>query len=143
MDPWSFYLTTIVDVRLPDGVIEVEQTDEPVTDSFPFEGHEAWIITACNPRSVPLLEAENASRHASLGLRLAELKATAFESEGRDPHDGSWSEIGYCVLGLNFATIHALAEEFDQNAVYRWTPDVFETIGVVMPGHSARGWKLR
>jgi hypothetical protein len=34
-----------------------------------------------------------------------------------------------------------LARPREQNAVFRWTPDGFELIGVLMAGHDRHGWR--
>ncbi|MFZ4510018.1 MAG: hypothetical protein ACOYNJ_03570 [Candidatus Nanopelagicales bacterium] len=34
-----------------------------------------------------------------------------------------------------------LARQWEQNAVFRWAPDGFELIGVLMEGHERHGWR--
>jgi hypothetical protein len=140
---WSFYLKTVVDVWLEDGrVLAIGQRPEGV-DEWPFgDASVAWIITACNPRSEPLSEEENSERHRQMGETLAEAGHAYLETVGFDPDDRSWSEIGYAVLDADEAEVMALAEAWDQNAVYRWTPEAWETIGVLLPGHSRSGWQV-
>jgi hypothetical protein len=77
----------------------------------------AAIVTACNPRSVVLPDAENRTRHAQL---VAILEARGFDytiGEGRDPN-GLWpAEVGCVVFGIAVETGLALARAFDQNAI--------------------------
>ncbi len=75
------------------------------------------FVTAFNPRSELLSDAQNAARHATL---CAELRAEArafFEGEGGHP-TGTWpKERGVLVLGLDEAEARALCDRWDQNAV--------------------------
>ena len=58
---WSAYLATVIDVTLPDGTRRVvEQAREQSPQPWPFDEPVAWILTACNPRSVSLAPEVNA-----------------------------------------------------------------------------------
>jgi hypothetical protein len=81
----------------------------------------AGFITADNPRSQRLSEAENAAAR----LRLA----AAVRAHGFDalPHtgaslDGAWSEHGLLVPGMPLDDLLELAESFGQNAVVWFAP---------------------
>lgn len=143
-DVWSFYLKTVVEVWLEDGgVLTVKQVPDVGGDEWPFGEADGvvWIITACNPRSEPLTDDENQARHRALGEELAASGYPYLESVGFDPDDRSWSEIGYAVLGMSEEEVFALARSWDQNAIYRWTPTAWETLGVLLKGYSVSGWR--
>lgn len=140
---WLFYADTVVDVFMEDGrTLSITQTSDPTIDAWPFdEADVAWILTACNPRSVPLTDDENATRHQQLGEQLAERGYAYLETVGFDPKDRSWSEQGYAVLGISEDEVCDLARSWDQNAVYKWAPDHWEIVGVVMDGRTRSGWR--
>lgn len=139
---WSAYLTTVVDVTLPDGTQRLlEQVPEQAPEDWPFAEPVAWMITAHNPRSVVLDPAVNDARHAAMDQRIAKLGLTALPNLGYDPADPTWNETGFTIIGSDEATVCALAAEWEQNAVFRWAPDSFELVGVLMPGRERHGWR--
>lgn len=143
---WQFYLDTVVEVFLEDGrVLSIEQVPQVAGEEWPFEGEGvAWILTACNPRSVPLSDEENAARHQRLGEQLAERGYPYLETVGSEPAgEQPWSEPGYAVLGMTEAEVVELARSWDQNAIYGWTPDAWELLGVLLPGRTKVGWRYR
>jgi len=77
----------------------------------------AWaFVTACNPRSQPLLFKENTARHAQLLAHVRVLGLTVFA--GRGKADGSdWVEESLLILGLDEDEAVALGTAFGQNAV--------------------------
>jgi hypothetical protein len=141
-DLWRFYIDTVVDVWLDDGrELSIVQTPDGGGDEWPFDVEQVWIITACNPRSVPLRDEENANRHQKMGEQIAELGYRSLETVGFDPKDRSWSEQGYALLGISEDEVISLARSWDQNAVYKWAPDHWEVIGVLMDGRTRSGWR--
>ena len=54
----------------------------------------AWILTACNPRSVVLDPDVNAKRHERMGRDIAALGLIAYTNLGYDPADPTWNEAG-------------------------------------------------
>jgi Protein of unknown function (DUF3293) len=77
----------------------------------------AIIVTAYNPRSVVLPDAENAARHTQM---TALLDARGYDyalGEGRDP-TGQWkAELECVVFGISVEAGLDLARAFDQNAI--------------------------
>ena len=77
----------------------------------------AVVVTAYNPRSVVLPDAENRRRHAAL---VALIEARGYDhavGEGRDP-TGHWTaEVECIVFGIPVAAGLDLARAFDQNAI--------------------------
>lgn len=81
---------------------------------------EPWaIITACNPRSVRLSDAENAARMGVLRDRLARDGVAFLTAEGRNPHTESshtWREPSVLVEHVTREYVLALLGDFDQHA---------------------------
>jgi hypothetical protein len=109
--------------RVDDGprgrfTIRVGAWSEDVDAVLAAAGAECWaFITATNPRSVPLSDAENAARMNRL--------TDAVVRRGLPHHHGAgvgsgtdWpAEPSLLVLGLDEAAALALAREFDQHAI--------------------------
>ncbi len=78
-------------------------------------------VTACNPRSQPLSNEENAVRHAQLMAQVRGLGLRAWSGRGV-ADDGSWAEESLLILGLDEAAAVALGAAFEQHAVLvgRW-----------------------
>ena len=77
----------------------------------------AVIVTAYNPRSVVLTEAENQARHRALTDLLRERGHDFQIGEGRDPL-GHWkAEVECVVYGLSLEIGLEIAHAFEQNAI--------------------------
>lgn len=80
---------------------------------------DSWaIVTACNPYSEPLSDAENAQRMKHLGesLRREFPGESIFQALGLAA-DGSWDEVSVLVVGISEERAKMLGKEFEQNAV--------------------------
>lgn len=77
----------------------------------------AVLVTAFNPFSQRLSDAQNAARQHGLAEYLDGLKLAAIEGAGIDP-TGAWpAETSLLALGATSATADDLMREFEQNAV--------------------------
>lgn len=77
----------------------------------------AVVVTAYNPRSVVLPEAENRVRHARLTALLEDRGFDYALGEGRDP-TGHWkAELECVVFGISAETGLEIARAFGQNAI--------------------------
>ena len=126
------YQATLIEVQLPSG----DWVYDPSASwtGLPPELESAsqiWIITAWNPFSEVLPEAENRIRNIELCGLLEASKAPFFPAVGRSP-DGQWQESSFAVVGLPWARVKELAQQFGQHAVFRieneqvtvdWTSD--------------------
>lgn len=74
------------------------------------------FITACNPNSVALTEAQNLARHASLGGDLQRGGLDFIEGIGQHPHNEWPGERSYLVLGVDPQRATDLALRLEQNA---------------------------
>jgi hypothetical protein len=77
----------------------------------------AVIVTAYNPRSVVLPDAENRARHQRLTAMLEARGHDYALGEGRDP-TGHWKpELECVVFGISVEVGLEIARAFDQNAI--------------------------
>ena len=138
---WAAYEATHLHV-LPDGETEfvVTSTTADTVDPWPFESDDVWVITACNPRSKLLDDDVNSERHEQLREVLTTAGYHPIESVGRQP-DGDWQEEGFVVPGIDEETVTRFALQFEQNAVFHWTPSSWSIHGVLQPGRHTIGWR--
>ncbi len=137
-------MQTHVEAHLPNGVKLLEQVEADSFGDWPFTENEVWILTACNPESRPLSDEENEKRHQILGEQLEKLGLNYFYTRGFDPASGTeeeWSEDGYGVVGDVGEVVMSLAKDWEQNAVFIWTPTKWFIKGVLMKGESSSGWR--
>lgn len=142
--PWNAYARTHVEVHLPNGEIKTLAQVDGEVGAWPFEEQEVWILTACNPRSVQLTKTENLKRHETLGKQLEEMSLPHFYTLGFDPDDASenqWKEDGYAVMGNHGDAVLNLAEQWEQNAVFVWRPQLWTILGVLEKGECTSGWR--
>ncbi len=77
----------------------------------------AIYLTAWNPRSQLLSEAENQSRQKELETEIQILQLPIFSGYGRDPV-GEWPpEANVLILGLSLEKGMSLGRKYDQNAL--------------------------
>lgn len=141
-DLWAAYLSTELHVTLPDGSVRrVTQTRHQTPQPWPFDANNAWVLTACNPRSIELPSDENGRRHQALGdwLKLEGFKA--FPNVGMDPRNPEWVEPGYTILDIEEAAAVELGREWEQNAIFGWSPDKWELVGVLIEARNTHGWR--
>lgn len=141
---WSAYQATHLDVQLPDeGVRQLEQVESIAGDEWPFDVGCAWIITAFNPRSIPLSTDENRVRHEALGRDLEKSGIAHLPNRGFDSAEPTWWEDGYTLPGADTDVVLGLARKWEQNAVFAWYPDKWRIVGVLFGGERTHGWKWR
>ena len=75
------------------------------------------FLTAANPGSKPLAEAENARRHARLLARIRETGLEAIAGESCEATSGGWRERSLLVVGLDRERALALARKLGQLAL--------------------------
>lgn len=97
------------------GEIAFTLSDQP-TGVVLFEGRKFAIITAQNPQSVKLAEAENQKRNAGLEHDLKNLGLEYGPSNGSSP-DGSWLEDGFVVFDLDLEEALELGRKYGQHAI--------------------------
>ena len=75
------------------------------------------FVTACNPHSESLTDADNAARHAALRDELVRRGLPFVEGAGRHPDNGWPPEASCLVLGLELDEARELGARWQQNAV--------------------------
>lgn len=115
-DPWPHYLAAHVDIHFeagertyaPGGVVAL-----PAGVPAPL-----WIITACNPGGERRVEEENARQNERLRQAVEAAGWRFWAAVGRNA-EGTWQEASIAVAGAPPDAVLALAQEFDQDAVFR------------------------
>lgn len=107
-------------VQYPQGAFTL-RTDNPSDELARLlreTGHTcAAFITACNPHSWPLSEAENALAQQQLAEELAQHGYMTIPAIGLDPA-GEWQgEESFLVPGLDLENAKSLGEQYAQNAI--------------------------
>ena len=124
---WDAYLATTVVAELAPGTLVDLSGPDAVLD-WPF-GAAAHVVTAWNPFGRPRSDTANAAAHAALVERLDDLGVRWIHATGTDAA-GSYREDGVLSTQLDTTTALALAEEHDQEAVFRIDADRIEVVGV-------------
>ena len=116
--PWAHYTSTIVTVELPSGTLTVTPTDHASSGRLPAGlSQPVHVVTACNPGSHRLSDAQNAARNDALRRELDRRDAAWYPARGCSP-DGSWCEDSFAVAGWTRPDACALARAHDQAAVF-------------------------
>ena len=113
------YLNTTYSVFIEDKQydIKIEQALPQKINRLISKDKTAAILTAWNPRSQKLSEAENKTRNSALRSQLKEY--TIFNALGQGC-DASWpAEESFLVIGISKEQAELVAVEFEQNA-YIW-----------------------
>ena len=114
------YRATTYAARTPLGEVRLRigEADATLDRLLDAAGVEAWAhVTACNPGSRRLSDADNARRSAALRRVVGRRGWRFFEGEGVGD-DGRWpAEAAVLVLGIAERRARALGRLFGQNAV--------------------------
>ena len=101
----------------PPFVLMVGVSSEPLAQLFrQYQYDCAAYLTACNPFSRSLVDAENAARQSELAKELTGRSLKFIHGEGQDGQ-GKWpGEASFLVFGLSREASQALAQQYEQNA---------------------------
>ena len=130
------YSETLIEVFLPEQCFAVCANAGPGTVILPPSLEPFfWVITPCNPRSIPLSLAENNERYDAFWQEAqAQTKTPSgvrcFEAIGRGT-DGKWSEKSVAFVGLEEKKAIALGMRHEQNAIFRVSPNGVALVGVL------------
>lgn len=114
------YRATRYRVFLPGGVRELRigTPDGTLAAWLAGEGAADWaVLTACNPASKRLAEAENRVRQAALEIALLEMGLEPYTAENVADDAGWPAEESCFVTGLPADAARGLAARFGQNAL--------------------------
>ncbi len=128
-------------------VYGLERTIIPCEDKteklWPFAGNDVFIITAYNPKSEQLNDEENKKRNLGLIQDLMLIDPVQqLPTYGHDV-EKNWTEHGFLIAGVSQREIVEIAKKYEQNAIYKLTPDEREVIPVLLDesNYSITGWK--
>lgn len=98
-------------------ILRVGVASEPLTQLLQrYQCDCAAYLTACNPFSRNVGNADNAARQAALAKELAGRSLKFLNGEGQDSQ-GKWpGEASFVVFGLSLEPSRALARKYEQNA---------------------------
>jgi hypothetical protein len=115
---WNLWAEALIDCEI-DG--ETRCVRGP--DAQPLPGAEPiFTVTAYNPNGIERDEAINVAAEHELEQELARIGATFWPATGRSP-DGSWSEPGVAITGLERADACDLGRRYGQLGVFELTED--------------------
>ena len=99
-------------------VVHIGQADAAIDGLLHRHGAESGtIITAWNPESVILSDAENAARETELWNWIGAQRLFALAAEGRDP-TGAWQPEQSCLIfDIARDAVAALGRRYGQNAI--------------------------
>ena len=107
------YDETVVEISLEGRTLNPDELYEKWKSDF-------YMITAANPFSRQLSEIENDDRNQLLFNLLSPSHPEILSGLGRNP-DGGWVEKGWVVRSSNQSEMVAVAQKFEQNAIFRFS----------------------
>lgn len=99
--------------------LKVGQNEGPAQAWLAMHAKSWCFITACNPASIALCEAENLARQENLRRQLETLGWPCLPARAEEPQAPSetFTEAGHLVLDQPLDQVVALGQEFGQNAL--------------------------
>lgn len=137
---WDAFAATVLVIDLPTGRVAIGPAPD-TADAFPAD-ETVYVVTAHNPMGRHLRPAENERRHPRLVERVRDLDCKSLPAVGRSA-DGDHQEESVALIGAPEEEVLGLAREFEQAAVFRWTPQALEVVDREGHVRSRRGWRLR
>ena len=131
------YRATAYVAYLPQGTLtlRVDRLSRQLDRLLEDAGCSTWaFISACNPKSRPLSEAENAIRHAKLIETVNGLGLKWHGGEGVPDTPGWVPESSLLVLGITQSDALVLATQFGQNAILFGTLGAAPQLHYINPG---------
>ena len=106
------YEETCIEIILGDQILNYREYLEVSGETF-------YMITAANPFSNELTSDENDVLNEKLKEELLHRNLEFLPGIGRDSKS-AWSEKGWVVRGLTESELIAMAQKYDQNAIFRF-----------------------
>jgi len=113
---WDLWAEALIDCEI-DG--ETRCVRGPNAEALPGPAP-IFAVTAYNPDGVERDAAINAAAERELEAELTQIGATVWPATGRSP-DGSWSEPGVAITGLDRADACDLGRRYGQLGVFELT----------------------
>lgn len=138
---WGEYVRAVVRIDLADGLVQITPAAPGRADgTFPDVPHDVvYVVTAFNPGGLVSPESANQQAHTALIRRLETDHVTYLEAAGGDP---GWthSEASFALIGVDEAYAKALGRDFDQDAIFEWTPTELSVVACDGARRSSAGW---
>ncbi|MFE9813347.1 DUF3293 domain-containing protein [Streptomyces sp. NPDC005548] len=141
---WPNYLRAVVDIALPAYSIRV--TPGPLHCvaglPYPFDGARTiHIVTAFNPHGRHTAPRANLRAQHELLHDIGLHGLQWWPAVGGDPV-GTHAEISAAVVGMDDAQARALGQQFDQDAVFAWSPAAWRLLSCADAAHDTvlTGW---
>ena len=140
---WASYARAVVDFAPPGGPPFRLVPDTPgVTGAWPQELEApVVIVTAWNPDSVVMPDADNQARSRLLLAEFAGRGVVLWPAIGRDP-DSPHVEVGVAVSGLTLVEGVTLAAQYGQASIFVWTPDAWTVVSCSDDRCHTSGWRI-
>lgn len=98
--------------------LRVDEASPELLDRYrQFRVNCSAFITACNPYSVCVDDAENQARQAELAKELSSRGLTFIDGVGQHPSNNWPGEISILALGMDLEAAKALGNRYEQNAI--------------------------
>lgn len=145
---WEEFRRTCVRIGITGGVIDVVPIPRDTPGSFiPGAAGPIHIVTAQNPMGLAASDTENIAANERLADELAALDgvtvwpATGYGG-GPVDGDGTWSEAGFAIQGLDDDTALDVARRYRQRAIFTWRnePGGFRLVACDGSADEPRGW---
>ncbi|MEQ8841117.1 MAG: DUF3293 domain-containing protein [Acidimicrobiales bacterium] len=137
-DIWDAFAQAVVTIEMPEGPRRLEPRPVGEVGVFPF-ATPVHIITAHNPAGEPDDPVANERRHRELTEHLVGHRMMATVGSAVD---GTMAEPGLGVIGLDDRVAIELGRRFGQLAIYRWTAEALEIVGIDEARRIESGWAL-
>ena len=124
---WAGYAAAVIEIAIdPETVLRLAPALRGTAEPWPF-ADALVILTAANPDSHRLTDAENTRRNALLEAALAREGIASVAAVGYSA-DRHWVERSVAVEIAHLPTILALAQEFGQAAIFVCEPTVTRVV---------------
>jgi hypothetical protein len=142
-DTWASYARTVVEIVRPDlGTVSVRAAQVGIVGVWPWPFDDrVHILTAWDPGSARPAPEVNRERQASLEQDLRPLAEGMWTAVGVDPMTGHREE-GVAVSGVREAEVLTLGEDYDQDAIFAWTPQVWAIVACDGSRRLPLGWSV-
>lgn len=142
-DPWTAYAKTFVKIVGPMGSFEVYPAPVGQTGVWPSELEPPlYIITAWDPGEDRPGDEINRRRQSGLEGALSRLDVITRLAIGCDP-DTKHKEEGVLVSGLSEPQALDLGRQYDQNAIFAWTPSAWLILSCTDRSRQESGWTIK
>lgn len=139
---WTSYVEARARIQHPTlGPLKIEPAPLGVAEGpFPAGDDTVYIITAANPGRL-LSDDENVQRHEKLRAIIVEANpGQIWDAAGGDE---SWThvEASFAVVGISLQSALNLGRLFEQEAIFVWSPDLWQVTDCNSGRTSQAGWR--